>query len=114
MITKDVDLYIREKYGEDTIHIFGTDTIESMPLWDAEMYAAKTVKKLFVPRGLDSTRHSDVGRIQVSGTSEHGSAPLSCVAPIASDARIRRYGSLWSHIVPRNDGNIRSFVLILV
>ncbi len=36
MITKDVDLYAKEKYGEDIIHIFGTDTIESMPSWDSE------------------------------------------------------------------------------
>lgn len=27
MITQDVDIYAREKYGEDIIHIFGTDTI---------------------------------------------------------------------------------------
>ena len=50
MITRDVDLYAREKYGEDIVHIFGTDTIESMPSWDADMYASKIVKKLFVPR----------------------------------------------------------------
>ena len=30
-------------------------------------------------------------------------SPLSYVAPISSDARIRAYGFLWSHIVPRND-----------
>jgi nicotinic acid mononucleotide adenylyltransferase len=36
MITKDVDLYAKEKYGEDIIHVFGTDTIESMPSWDNE------------------------------------------------------------------------------
>lgn len=51
MITKDVDLYAREKYGEDVIHIFGTDTIESMSEWDSEWYAAKVIRKLFVPRG---------------------------------------------------------------
>ncbi len=51
MITRDVDRYVREKYGEDIIHIFGTDTIASMPGWDGEWYAAKVVKKLFVPRG---------------------------------------------------------------
>ena len=61
MITKDVDLYAREKYGKDIIHIFGTDTLESMPTWDGEGYAAKMIQKLFVPRwsnqnvyGLDS------------------------------------------------------------
>jgi epoxyqueuosine reductase len=50
MITKDVDLYAREKYGEDITHIFGTDTIESMPSWDSEGYAARIVRKIFVPR----------------------------------------------------------------
>lgn len=51
MVTKDVDLYVREKYGAESIHVFGTDTMESMPSWDSEGYAAKVVKKLFVPRG---------------------------------------------------------------
>lgn len=32
--------------------------------------------------------------------------PLSCVAPTSSDARIREYGSLRSHIVSRNDGKL--------
>ena len=50
MITRDVDLYARERYGDDIIHIFGTDTIASMPDWDADGYAAKRVKKIFVPR----------------------------------------------------------------
>ena len=45
------------------------------------------------------SRHSDEGRIQTPGSS-----PLSYVAPISSDARIREYGSLWSHIVPQDDG----------
>ena len=27
MITRDVDSYAREKYGNDIIHIFGTDTL---------------------------------------------------------------------------------------
>lgn len=36
MITKDVDLYSREKYGENIVHVFGTDTIEGMPSWDSE------------------------------------------------------------------------------
>ncbi|MBC7498104.1 epoxyqueuosine reductase QueH [Candidatus Gracilibacteria bacterium] len=52
MITRDVDLYARGKYGEDICHIFGTDTIESMSEWDSEQYAAKTVYKLFVPRSV--------------------------------------------------------------
>ncbi len=51
MITRDVDTYVREKYGEESIHVFGTDTISSMSDWDSEQYAAKVVKKLFVPRG---------------------------------------------------------------
>ena len=51
MITQDVDIYAREKYGEDIIHVFGTDTIASMPDWDEEQYAAKVIRKLFVPRG---------------------------------------------------------------
>jgi nicotinate (nicotinamide) nucleotide adenylyltransferase len=51
MITRDVDEYVREQYGEDICHIFWTDTITSMPDWDSEQYAAKIVKKLFVPRG---------------------------------------------------------------
>ena len=36
MITKDVDIYAREKYGEDIVHVFGTDTIGSMSEWDEE------------------------------------------------------------------------------
>lgn len=52
MITRDADEYCRKIYGENIIHIFGTDTIESMSDWDNEQYAAKIVKKLFVPRGL--------------------------------------------------------------
>ena len=50
MITRDVDIYAREKYGTDIIHVFGTDTLESMPSWDGEGYAAKKIHKLFVPR----------------------------------------------------------------
>ena len=50
MITRDVDLYAREKYGDDIVHIFGTDTLESMPSWDSEQYALTKVPKLFVPR----------------------------------------------------------------
>ncbi len=50
MITRDVDLYAREKYGDDIVHIFGTDTLESMPGWDSEQYALTKVPKLFVPR----------------------------------------------------------------
>jgi epoxyqueuosine reductase len=50
MITRDVDIYARGKYGEDICHIFGTDTIESMSEWDSEQYAAKTIQKLFIPR----------------------------------------------------------------
>jgi nicotinate (nicotinamide) nucleotide adenylyltransferase len=50
MITRDVDIYARGKYGGGIVHIFGTDTIASMPSWDVEQYAAKVVKKVFVPR----------------------------------------------------------------
>jgi predicted adenine nucleotide alpha hydrolase (AANH) superfamily ATPase/very-short-patch-repair endonuclease len=50
MITRDVDVYVREQYGEDIVHVFWTDTIATMPEWDEEWYAAKRVKKLFVPR----------------------------------------------------------------
>lgn len=52
MITRDVDIYAREKYGDEIIHVFGTDTIASMPEWDSEQYAAKKIQKLFVPRGV--------------------------------------------------------------
>lgn len=52
MITKDVDIYSKNKYGDDIIHVFGTDTIASMNEWDEEWYAAKKIKKLFVPREL--------------------------------------------------------------
>lgn len=58
MITRDVDEYARRKYGDDIVHIFGTDTMASMPDWDSEQYAAKIVKKLFVPRGFS---HCDIG-----------------------------------------------------
>lgn len=51
MITRDVDEYARKKYGEDIVHIFGTDTIASMPDWDSEHYAAEKIAKLFIPRG---------------------------------------------------------------
>lgn len=50
MTTKDIDTYAREKYAEDIIHVFGTDTIEGMPTWDSEGYAARVIRKLFVPR----------------------------------------------------------------
>ena len=50
MITKDVDLYCQKKYGDDIVHIFGTDTIASMSDWDSEQYTAQIVNKLFVPR----------------------------------------------------------------
>jgi nicotinic acid mononucleotide adenylyltransferase len=56
MITRDVDIYAREKYGEDIVHVFGTDTIESMPDWDNDRYATKKIKKLFIPRGESSTQ----------------------------------------------------------
>ncbi|MFZ2255180.1 MAG: hypothetical protein WAW59_06025 [Patescibacteria group bacterium] len=36
MITKDVDIYSKNKYGDDIIHVFGTDTIASMNEWDEE------------------------------------------------------------------------------
>ena len=36
MITRDVDIYAKAKYGEDIIHVFGSDTIPSMPSWDTE------------------------------------------------------------------------------
>jgi nicotinic acid mononucleotide adenylyltransferase len=61
MITRDVDLYAREKYGDDIVHIFGTDTLESMPSWDSEQYAAKVVRKLFVPRSRHREERSDPG-----------------------------------------------------
>lgn len=51
MITRDVDEYVRERYWDDICHIFGSDTIDSMPDWDSEWYAAKVVKKLFILRG---------------------------------------------------------------
>jgi hypothetical protein len=50
MITRDVDMYVRAKYGNDICHIFGTDTLDSMMDWDSEHYAAKIIRKLFVPR----------------------------------------------------------------
>ena len=50
MITRDVDTYARDTYGADIIHVFGTDTIASMPAWDSEQYAAKTISKIFIPR----------------------------------------------------------------
>jgi epoxyqueuosine reductase len=59
MITKDVDIYAREKYGDDIVHIFWTDTIESMPSWDSEWYAASIVKKIFVPRHSNGIRHGE-------------------------------------------------------
>ncbi len=52
MITRDVDIYARGKYGNDIVHVFGTDTIEGMPEWDEEWYAAKMIRKLFVPRNV--------------------------------------------------------------
>jgi len=51
MVTRDVDLYVQGKYGEDIVHVFGTDTIESMPLWDIDGYAARVIRKIFIPRG---------------------------------------------------------------
>jgi nicotinic acid mononucleotide adenylyltransferase len=51
MITRDVDVYAREKYGEGIVHVFGTDTLSSMPSWDSEGYALSKIQKFFVPRG---------------------------------------------------------------
>jgi len=64
MITRDVDLYAREKYGDNIVHVFGTDTIESMPEWDEEWYAARKIKKLFVPRFGHREEWSDPGKQQ--------------------------------------------------
>ena len=36
MITCDVDEYVREKYGKNIVHVFGTDTAQSMSEWDSE------------------------------------------------------------------------------
>lgn len=51
MITRDVDIYAREKYGDELVHVFGTDVIPAMPLWDSDGYAAKKIQKLFIQRG---------------------------------------------------------------
>ncbi len=51
MITRDVDIYAREKYGDELVHVFGTDVIPAMPLWDSDDYAAKKIQKLFIQRG---------------------------------------------------------------
>lgn len=64
MITRDVDVYARGKYGESIVHVFGTDTIASMPEWDEEWYAAKTIQKLFVPRLGHPEEWSDPGKQQ--------------------------------------------------
>jgi nicotinate-nucleotide adenylyltransferase len=50
MTTQDADVYARGMYGTDIVHIFGTDTIPSMPQWDIDMYAARSIEKLFIPR----------------------------------------------------------------
>jgi len=50
MITRDVDQYAKKTYGTQIVHIFGTDTIASMPDWDEEGYAARVVEKIFIPR----------------------------------------------------------------
>jgi hypothetical protein len=55
MITRDIDIYAREKYSEDIVHVFGTDNILSMPEWDEKGYAARIIKKLFVPRFSESS-----------------------------------------------------------
>lgn len=60
MITQDVDIYAREKYSEDIVHVFGTDTIFSMPEWDSEHYALKKIKKLFIPRNIEQSFTSDI------------------------------------------------------
>ena len=60
MITQDVDIYAREKYSEDIVHVFGTDTIFSMPEWDSEHYALKKIQKLFIPRNIEQSFTSDI------------------------------------------------------
>jgi len=60
MITRDVDMYIKREYGEDIIHVFGTDTIFSMPEWDNDQYALKKIKKLFIPRNIGEKFSQDV------------------------------------------------------
>lgn len=54
MITQDVDIYARSRYGDDIVHVFGSDTIASMSEWDTEQYAAKQIQKLFVPRNQET------------------------------------------------------------
>lgn len=65
MVTRDVDTYAREKYGEDISHIFGTDTIASMPSWDTEQYAAKKIKKLFIPRWNNDVSPADIENYEI-------------------------------------------------
>lgn len=78
MITRDVDEYVQKKYGKDVCHIFGTDTIPSMPEWDSEQYAAKIVKKLFVPR-----------RLIPLSFSEGESVPVPERDPLLEDEKMR-------------------------
>ncbi|GAB0174476.1 MAG: hypothetical protein HHAS10_03550 [Candidatus Altimarinota bacterium] len=59
MITKDVDFYVQEKYGADIVHVFGSDTISWMNSWDSEHYAARKIRKLFVPRVTEGGSHCE-------------------------------------------------------
>ena len=91
MITRDVDVYARLQYGEDICHIFGTDTIESMPDWDSDQYAAKIVRKLFIPR---SVGHRNIG-----------SGPVLCHPEVSESS-----GSRFRAEEPRNDRNLGCYV----
>ncbi len=60
MITRDVDIYVREKYGEDGIHIFWTDVITYMESWDDEGYASWKIQKIFILRWEKSISREDI------------------------------------------------------
>jgi epoxyqueuosine reductase len=77
MITKDVDIYAKDTYGDDCVHIFWTDTIESMSSWDSERYAAKKVKKIFVPRDSHGSGHRERSETECG---DPGSWIASCLA----------------------------------
>jgi nicotinic acid mononucleotide adenylyltransferase len=103
MMTRDVDLYAREKYGEDIVHVFGTDTIESMREWDEEGYAAKKIYKLFVPREFERIdgKGSDV-RYDLQDTQEY-------LVKKAEDSGIENYEFFTeSHIPDISSTELRS------
>lgn len=103
MITRDVDAYAREKYGENIVHIFGTDTIKHMKNWDSDGYAAKKIQKLFFPRPGDDSYKNFLDEI------ENYEIFTESHFPKISSTEIREKIEHYTPIERLYDDNLRAF-----